>query len=136
MDINEQFESMFSNQATHSMMAIFASTILASGPTAHMMHWTTRSFAQHMTLDTYYNEIPGLIDAVVETYQGKYGLIGSFPQSIATPASTDFMSYFNGLKNFLATTRTQLPADSELQNEIDNIATLIDSTIYKLTFLS
>jgi hypothetical protein len=31
--------------------------------------------------------------------------------------------------------RENLPQDSEIQNEIDNIATLLNQTVYKLKFL-
>jgi hypothetical protein len=36
----------------------------------------------------------------------------------------------------VAETRDKLPMESNIQNEIDTIATLIDSTIYKLKFLA
>jgi hypothetical protein len=39
------------------------------------------------------------------------------------------------LQKFVAEARGSLPKDSELQNEIDNIANLINSTVYKLKFL-
>jgi hypothetical protein len=40
------------------------------------------------------------------------------------------------LSKYVEYERKKLPQDSELQNIIDEIAQLIDSTIYKLKFLA
>jgi hypothetical protein len=45
------------------------------------------------------------------------------------------LAYMESLQKFVAEARGSLPKDSELQNEIDNIANLINSTVYKLKFL-
>ena len=39
------------------------------------------------------------------------------------------------LQKFVGEARGSLPQDPELQNEIDNIANLLNSTVYKLKFL-
>ena len=39
------------------------------------------------------------------------------------------------LQKFVGEARSSLPQDPELQNEIDNIANLLNSTVYKLKFL-
>jgi hypothetical protein len=39
------------------------------------------------------------------------------------------------LKDFVKEERATLPQDTEIQNAVDEIADLIDSTIYKLKFL-
>jgi hypothetical protein len=45
-------------------------------------------------------------------------------------------SYFDDVKAYVEKQREKLPERSELQNAIDEIAALIDATIYKLRFLS
>ena len=40
-----------------------------------------------------------------------------------------------GLKDFVEESRKHLPQDSELVQLVDNIAELINSTLYKLRFL-
>ena len=42
---------------------------------------------------------------------------------------------FRSLQKFVYDARQDLPQDSELQNLIDTIAELIDTTTYKLKFL-
>jgi hypothetical protein len=39
------------------------------------------------------------------------------------------------LKNFVNDARQDLPQESQIQNIVDEIAQLIDSTLYKLRFL-
>ena len=56
-------------------------TLLHSRSQAHIFHWQTKSqssFAEHMALGTYYDEIVGLIDGIVESYQGKYDVIKQY----------------------------------------------------------
>jgi hypothetical protein len=123
----------------HAAMGEFAGRIACSAVAAHFMHWTTRSFAAHEALGAFYEAIPGLIDSVVESYQGCYGLVGKFQARMDAPrgASAESMAaYFDDLKAYVEKARKKLPERSELQNEIDEIAKLIDSTIYKLRFLS
>ena len=49
--------------------------------------------------------------------------------------STDPLEYLVNLKTFVEEARKQLPQDSELQNLVDEIADLINSTIFKVKFL-
>ncbi len=43
--------------------------------------------------------------------------------------------YFEGLSKFVEIIRTKVPQDSYIQNEIDNVVNLVESTKYKLKFL-
>lgn len=107
-------------------VAAFALEVLNAAVKAHQLHWATRSYAKHQALGGFYEELPALIDSVIEAYQGKYGLI---------PAPKDDpVSFISDLSAYLATNR-DFCEDSEIQNEIDAIATLCDSTLYKLKFL-
>jgi hypothetical protein len=47
----------------------------------------------------------------------------------------DALDELRALKDYVKDERAELPQDSEIQNSIDAIADLIDSTIYKLKFL-
>ena len=49
--------------------------------------------------------------------------------------SKDPVDYFTRLKNFVEESRKDLPQDTELQNLVDEIANLMNSTLYKLRFL-
>jgi hypothetical protein len=49
--------------------------------------------------------------------------------------STDPLAYIESLKEYVESKRQSVSDESNIQNEIDAIVTLMDSTIYKLTFL-
>jgi hypothetical protein len=44
----------------------------------------------------------------------------------------DTIKYFEGLVKYVELTRERLPQDSYLQNQVDTIVELIQSTLYKL----
>ena len=64
-------------------MEQLASILLHSRTQAHTFHWGVKgvgSYSAHITLGNYYDSIGGLIDGLVEAYQGENGLIK--PQSV------------------------------------------------------
>jgi hypothetical protein len=108
----------------------FASTMLHSITCAHMQHLQTDSYAAHKALQKYYEGVEDLIDSWIEAYQGKYGTIETYDNTFATHNNP--LQYMIGLSEYLLRIRKQLPADTELQNILDEIAALIDSTVYML----
>ena len=116
-------------------MAMFAATMLHSATNTHFFHWSTDSFSKHMALGAYYDEIVDLVDGVAEAIQGCYQeIIEDYPTAFGNP-TVEPLAYILSLKEFVATMRDKLPQESNIQNEVDAIATLIDSTAYKLKFL-
>lgn len=111
----------------------FVLTLLHSQTNAHIMHLRSRSYAEHMALGAYYEGVDKLIDSFVEAYQGTHGLIEDYPNTYE-PA-TDPIAYLDQLNGYIYVSRQQLPQDTELQNILDEIVALIDSTLYKLRFL-
>jgi hypothetical protein len=109
--------------------------LLHSVTNAHILHFSATSYSAHQALGNFYAEIGDLVDSFVEAFQGKYGLLTDYKAEYALP--TNPIDYMNYLKAEVEKLRRepQFPQDSELQNEVDNIANLINSTIYKLRFL-
>jgi len=119
--------------ADNADAASFVSVLFHSGTNAHFMHLQTDSFAVHSALDTYYHSIIDLTDDFAEAYQGRYKVITNYPNTFHS--ETDPVKYLTKISDFVKDFRVHLPQDSELQNLIDEIAALIDSTLYKLRFL-
>jgi DNA-binding ferritin-like protein len=113
--------------------ALFVATLLHSATNTHFFHWSTDSFSKHIALGEYYDGIVELTDAFAEAYMGKYGKFTAFPSVYHQPK--DPVKYLESLQNFVTDARQDLPQDSELQNLIDEIADLINTTAYKLKFL-
>lgn len=114
-------------------MALFAATLLHSATNTHFFHWSTDSYSKHKALGNYYDGIVDLVDDLVEAYMGCYQQIKVFPSTYHQPKEP--VKYLESLKNFVDEARKDLPQETQLQNIIDEIAQLIDSTLYKLRFL-
>lgn len=114
--------------------AEFVATLLHSSTVTHFMHWSTDSFAKHSALGEYYDEIIELADRYAEAYMGKYEQIKTFPKEFHL--TKEPVKYLEGIKDFVVESRKHLPKDTELQNIIDEIADLVNSTLYKLRFLN
>ena len=107
--------------------------LLHSATVTHIMHWQTESYAAHQALGEYYSEVPELIDAVIEAYQGKTSIIlRGFPVDMEAYEQMTPLAYMEYLNVKLATGRAMFGDISEVQNLVDAIADLIDSTMYKL----
>lgn len=112
---------------THDV-ATFLMFLLRSAPDAHLMHWETGSYAQHQALGEYYEGIVERVDDLAEAYMGRHEKLKF--------GAGDPVQYLEKMQRFVEESREHLPQDSELQNLVDEIAQLIDSTLYKLRFLA
>ena len=115
----------------------FVSTLFASRTQAHIFHLQTPSYAAHKALNKYYDEIVDLIDGLVESYQGKYGIITGYGNiALQEYQSCEaIIMFFETLCMYVEKSRGMICQDSYIQNQIDEIVALIKSTIYKLRFL-
>ena len=116
--------------------AEMVSLLLHSRTQAHILHLQTKSYPEHMALNAYYDGITALIDGLVESYQGQYGIIENYKSyDIQNYKSTDdTIKYLNGICEKVNKLR-DCCKDSYIQNQIDTICELVNSTLYKLRFL-
>lgn len=112
----------------------FILTLLHAATNAHLLHLRSTSYAEHMALGDFYAKLPDLVDAVAEGIMGITEEMIEYPVDYYPPME-DALDELRSLKDFVKDEREALPQDSEIQNSIDEIADLIDSTIYKLKFL-
>jgi len=113
------------------------SCLFHSRTQVHVFHLQTKSYAEHKALNEYYDEIIELTDGLIETFQGKYDILENYT-SLPLKNYTDnaqVVSYFMQLADVVQVLRVNFE-DSYLQNQIDNVVELIESTKYKLRFLS
>lgn len=113
----------------------FGSLLLASAKQTHIFHLQTTSFAEHNALGSYYDNIEDLYDSFAESVQGRYGRITGYTNyELQDWISTeDTIAYFQELCATVQTQRLELPQDSYIQNQIDEIVQLLYATKYKLT---
>lgn len=112
------------------------SLLLHSRTQVHTLHLQTESYPVHMALNGYYNGIGDLVDGLVESYQGKYGILKGYKSyDITEYKSTEStIKYLKDLCSKIEKLRSCCK-DSYIQNQIDTVCELINSTLYKLRFL-
>ena len=119
-------------------IGLFLGTLMQSRNQAHIYHLQVQgmgSYAAHKALNKYYEDIVDLIDGIAESYQGKYGIITGYKMADTIREDNNARMYFDGLSKFVETIRKQIPQDSYLQNQVDEVVALIEGTKYKLKFL-
>lgn len=136
---SEQQSTESENLQYHKAMALMVTRLFHARTVTHLMHLSTRSFAAHKALNEFYDGVLDLADSLAEAFQGSYGIISNYSFSecgtaIDLESPIEFLAQLSG---FISNSRFQLRAgDTHLQNIIDEIVTLIDSTTYKLKFLN
>jgi len=118
----------------------FFSKLFESREMAHVYHLQVRgdegSYAAHMALGSYYEEVVGLIDDCIEVYQGQYGLIDGYDIIDTKDTKTkEYVAYFEEVAEFVKHSRKSISdEDTHLHSIIDDIVCLIYKTLYKLKF--
>lgn len=121
--------------STNAKAHEFFAVLLMAAPYAHMLHLQTRSYAEHMALGDFYEALPGLVDDLIEAYQGCYGLVMDYPNP-KLPALDNPAGMLMGLNEYIKANRKAVADESQIQNLIDEVAALVDATLYKLKFLA
>ena len=132
----EDDETEVDDTKTNSGFKDMVSILLHSQTQVHIFHLQTKSYSEHKALQNYYEGIDGLVDGVIESYQGKYDVLTSY-KSIKTEdyqSSEQVIKYFKVLDTMVEKNRKSVK-ESYIQNQIDTIQELIYSTLYKLRFL-
>jgi hypothetical protein len=112
------------------------SLLLHSRTQSHTFHLQTKSYSEHIALNGYYDGIGDLVDGLVESYQGKYGILENYKSYDITNYKNgeDTIKYLKGLCKKIESLR-DCCKDSYIQNQIDTVCELLNSTLYKLRFL-
>lgn len=100
-------------------------------------HLSTNKHYIHVVLNETYHGMLGLVDSLIEQYQGI--VVSTLPQTdyVNTINTLDYpepLSYLFRLRDFVLTGRGEVFSEhwSELLSTVDDILSLLDSTIYKL----
>ena len=108
--------------------------LLHAATNGHILHLQTKSYAEHKALQKYYEELPDAVDAIIEQYQGAYQTIIEYP-STYEPPKADALQEVTYIRDFIVANRDVIGQYTSLQNEVDNLMSIVESTMYKLTFL-
>lgn len=99
---------------------------------AHLEHWATQSYSQHMALGSFYDDIIGAIDDIVETFQGYDDLIGKV-KVISAERPKDIAKFLDDEVNWIKENRdTIADGSTSVGNLLDSLMEIYFRTIYKL----
>ncbi len=117
------------------------SKIFESREMSHIYHLQVNgeqgSHAAHLALGTYYDGINELLDELIETYQGQYGIVDGYDIIDTKDTRTkEKVAYFEEVVEYIKNARRCISEeDTHLHNIVDEIVALLYKTLYKLKFL-
>lgn len=120
----------------------FFSKIFESREMAHVYHLQLKgdpgSYASHIALGEYYDGVIGILDELIEVYQGQYDIVQGYNTiDTSSTQNLDKLEYFSSVVDYLKSSRYTLLSqdDPHYQAIIDEIINLLYRLIYKLRFL-
>ncbi|APC43938.1 hypothetical protein P19250A_0053 [Methylophilaceae phage P19250A] len=108
--------------------------LLHAATNGHILHLQTKSYSEHKALQGYYEKLPDAVDAIIEQYQGAYQIIIEYPATYEAP-KPDALQEVTYIRDFIVANRAVIGDYTSLQNEVDALLSIVESTMYKLTFL-
>ena len=113
----------------------FLSVLNSSKQQSIFWHNQTESYAEHRTLNGFYDKILDLLDGLVESTSGIYDRPKGYEAHdfVDWTSTDDTIKYFQSLYKYVETERASLYSETWFQNQIDEISAQIATTIYLLT---
>lgn len=116
------------------MIEELVSRVFATRNAVHLAHWAETSGWRHKVLGKFYDTAIDKLDAVVEAYQGAYGLIGDVKQ--ATVDKADIAEHIAEEAKWIDENRDKLSGNIRaISNLVDDLVDDYLTTHYKLTKL-
>jgi hypothetical protein len=114
----------------------FVCEVLCARDRAHLAHWKTKSYAEHVALAEFYDAVLELIDGFVEQYQGYYNKLMDIELS-DDKKEKDILDLLDYQVEWIEMKRYSIcdRDETSLQNTIDEVVKQYQTTIYKLRFL-
>lgn len=111
--------------------------VLLGRDLAHRAHWKTKSYAEHMALGAFYEDVLEQLDNFVEAYQGQYNALLDVPLA-DNEFEGDIADILEQQMAWLQDNREDVVPGKEtsLLNMLDAIIGVYQTALYKLRFLS
>lgn len=118
-------------------MGELIAVLFLSREIAHREHLKTRSFAAHMALNEFYNDIVEKADAIAEAYQGCEGKLLQIPY-LKSKVGGSIERILRSQLDWIEANRYKAADKDEtaIQNLIDEAVSSYHTVLYKLKFLS
>lgn len=99
-------------------------------------HLRTAKYGKHIALNDFYEELPDLVDALIEGYMGATGKKIKGFDNIIQSKNMNTLTYLQELKKICKQGYDLLNDNEELEGLLDDIVNLINSTLYKVKELT
>lgn len=99
-------------------------------------HLRTSKYAKHMALDELYTEMPEKVDDLIEAWMGVNGRKPKQFDNLLKSKNMNTLDYLKSLKRVVKDGYELMNGENELEALLDDIAELIDSTLYKVKELN
>ena len=112
----------------------FVGMLFLASEITHRIHLKTLSFAEHKTLEEFYNAIIPLADDFAQQYQGRYQIRLDIPYVANKYKGTDSEVLRQEMEWIEANRQQIVPrTETALHNVIDEIVGLYQNILYQLT---
>lgn len=113
------------------------STFLSIQSQLKVLHWQTKSYAEHQAFGKAYDVLDGLMDQFVEVHSGKYGNTlakTNFQMSAANHKDSNAMALIDSYISYLMNDLPMIlkEGDSDLLNIRDEMVAVLNQTKYLL----
>jgi hypothetical protein len=99
-------------------------------------HLRTAKYSKHMALNDFYEDMPEKVDALIEAWMGVNGKKIKSYDNILQSKNMNTLAYLKELRKVVKQGYALMNGEAELEAKLDDIAELIDSTLYKVKELS
>lgn len=98
-------------------------------------HLKTSKHDVHVVLNDFYEDLPDLVDKLIEDYMGVNGKVEDYENELSEKDYTA-IEYLEKLREVAKNGYELMNDEPELEADLDDIVSLIDSTLYKLKELT
>ena len=114
----------------------FLGVLMVARNVVHIKHLQSQSFSEHKALEDLYSALPDHIDALAENYQGRTNtIIDDYNLTCADFSKKSALDYVKTIRTYIDDNRKVFGTYSEIQNQLDELVSTLNSTVYKLTNL-
>lgn len=114
---------------------IFFNSLFEFRQIAHNLHLTKSNYTEHIALGDFYEQLILLIDQLIETYQGQFGLLDNFNTNFSMNNDQSIVTIFESMTLWIKDEGKLVLNESHLLNILDEIIALSYQTLYKLKYL-
>jgi DNA-binding ferritin-like protein len=128
-----------SSSSLETSTAACVSELMNAATSFHKLHLKITglgSYAGHKALNEIYEALPDHADDLAEGFQGAAEKLLEYTDSAprVLASVSEAIAYLRELKSMVNSLQSKMPY-SEIVNELDNVKSSLNSTLYKLNFL-